>query len=265
MRLLLVLFCTFLVALYATCPDCGFPGRKQVTQYVLNRHLARRPRSCRWFKLGRSKKKPSLLNKLAKRKYHTLKRAATRKRTHRPKGKKADVCILQYEDRIGLPYYEVLAAVNRSYAVANGYTFVRKEAPASERHGTPPYWQKVFEVADALEKYRTVLFLDSDACIHHSGPLPRKDERSGLHMAGTTFYMKGFEYNTGVFIASGRKGKQLMKLWKGLLTPEVLAKWSVTDEEGKKVWQCSGAWAGPKGRSMRICKIGLLTPVVSLF
>lgn len=169
------------------------------------------------------------------------KRTSTRRRRTRKSqrgGGSKPWAILQYDDRpLSLPYQQ-LAIRNQQYASKHGYTYLFSDKSMD----FPPYWRKVKLALDILEtnKYKGVLWLDTDATIHSmeksldSFVKPRK-----------AFYFASdppkwdAPFNAGVwFVLANPMGKRILREWFACYNP---SNWSKT-ADGK--WTTQGQWAG---------------------
>ncbi len=136
------------------------------------------------------------------------------------------ILILQYDDR-GDVYLE-LTELNKKSGFEHLFL--------SHETGIPPYWVKVFLVAEYLPNYDYVIWIDSDAAIINPRAIPLSEK--------TMVYSRdnhGWEspFNAGVFIMRNTStGRALMEEWKRGYDP---SRWEIVD--GK--WRQFGDWLGP--------------------
>jgi hypothetical protein len=105
----------FVLASAAKCPGCKFEG---ATKYVHDRHLKRRPHSCQVYSDKLNMSDPKRMNKTQKRAYNAKKKQEERK-THVCQDN-TTVCVVQYEDRPKLWYFEALRQINKQWCQKQG-------------------------------------------------------------------------------------------------------------------------------------------------
>lgn len=210
---------------------CGFGPRPA---WVMKRHFETRPRSCNLFKGVHQ---------------HTAKQRQRLSRQRSLPKSGSRVLVLQNDDRED-GYIKPLRALNQFWAKRQGYNYRFLKSGGYSR--MPPWWRKVFLVRDACRKGHTVIYLDSDAVWHDpDAPLEMVATRhgteklqAGIYIGKGVGFWKPVDANAGVFIAHGRRGKELMEAWCALYTNEVAQKWTASMSSNRMHWQWSGAWAG---------------------
>jgi hypothetical protein len=145
--------------------------------------------------------------------------------------------IVQYDDRPVCERDSAGIERNREYSKRHGYDHIfLKEGHAD----LPPYWRKVKAVNDAIvsDKYRGVLWLDTDAYIHNNdielGSL--LEDGRDIYIANDTTNNK---FNAGVWLVRNTDvGKKIMTTWLSKYNPSAWKK----KEDGK--WTTDSRWSG---------------------
>jgi len=152
--------------------------------------------------------------------------------------RKKPLAIVQYDDRVLSSLDEKMMERNKEYCNKHGYQY---ELLTSGYEDIPPYWRKVNCVKDILlsNKYRGILWLDTDACIYDlEKPL------ESIIEDGYDFYISsdvfGSTFCAGVWLVLNTPiGKEIMTKW---LAAYDASSWR---KNGNK-WRTPNTWAGIK-------------------
>jgi hypothetical protein len=173
---------------------------------------------------------------------------------------KGRVCILTYENRNNLDYYNNLSKINSKYCDANKIDYIKSYKYHLD---IPDYWIKVWYMNDLLDQYDYIMWLDSDAAIsdfnfdikkyfeEHPNILvafsrePEHFDCNDLIESAKVFY----EVNAGVILVkSTEKTKEFFKDWMNLFDKK---KWF--KEDGK--WKCPSKFGGDDYEQGALCKL----------
>ena len=151
------------------------------------------------------------------------------------KSRKLTWAIIQYDDRPLSSDDKALMARNKYYCEKYGYEYIFL---STSKHNVPPYWQKVFIVKDYLNKYKGILWLDSDATIFNMNiPL---DTFSTHAFSKSTNSAGNQIFNAGVWIVTNTpRGRRILNDW---IHEYDKTAWK---KEGEK-WKTNNSWAGEK-------------------
>ena len=146
--------------------------------------------------------------------------------------------ILQYDNRKVNKDFVKLMNINKKYCLQYkyDYVFIKKQ------YDLPPYWIKVYLLQHFLQtnKYKGVLWLDMDACVHNF------DIRiEDMLIKGKYFYKSpdnkiwNSSFNAGVFLVLHNEiGMNIMNDWMKCYNKN---KWHKT---GRNKWTADCKWAG---------------------
>lgn len=146
--------------------------------------------------------------------------------------------VVQYDDRPLNKDMTALTKINKDYCEKHGYEYLFQ---TSSVHIICPFWKKVFILHDLLKtnKYKGILWLDSDAVIHTD-----KIRLEDLMEAGKSFYgapdnkVWNSPFNAGVFfVLTNHAGMKIITEWISYYNRDDWYK----NEEG--IWCSSGEWA----------------------
>jgi hypothetical protein len=150
---------------------------------------------------------------------------------------KKNVCVVTYDDRANI--YSELRQFDAEYCKKHDYSHLNLTICDAD---LPPYWRKVVIVADLLDRFDYVMWVDSDACIHNSDQtipalFPTSDKFLVISpdppIPGWTS-----PFNSGVFIVKNCElAKTFFKDWIQLYNSK---RW----EKKNTSWHCNGVWAG---------------------
>ncbi len=143
--------------------------------------------------------------------------------------------IVQYDNRPLSQHDTALMARNKYYCEKYGYDYIFLSTSA---HDVPPYWQKVFIVKDYLNKYKGILWLDTDATIFN------------MNIQLDSFYSRPFSksinsagnqiFNAGVWIITNTpRAHRILNDWIHQYDKTAWRK------IGNK-WETNNSWAGEK-------------------
>jgi hypothetical protein len=145
--------------------------------------------------------------------------------------------IVQYDDRPLSERDTNNIKRNKEYSKRHGYDHIFLQGGHTD---LPPYWRKVQAVKDAIssDKYRGVLWLDTDAYIHNNNI-----ELGSIVENGRDIYKSGDttnnKFNAGVFLVMNTDvGKKIMNTWRSKYKPST---WKKKDD-GK--WTTDSMWSG---------------------
>lgn len=154
--------------------------------------------------------------------------------------------VLQVEDRRDPLTDRLMEHNQRVCAAHHGVRYVRRTQGWEDR---PPYWRKVFALAELMAAHRHevefALWLDSDALFAQydtMGPLdvPARWPGFAMWLSPDAPPRYGAPFCAGVFLLrNDRLGRRLVRTWRGMYRPD---RWS-RDDGGR--WTCAGGFAGP--------------------
>jgi len=151
---------------------------------------------------------------------------------------KGRICILTYENRNNLDYYNDLSKINNKYCDVNKIDYIKSYKYHLD---IPDYWIKVWYMNDLLDQYEYIMWLDSDAAVSNFNFNIKKyfEEHPNILIAfskESSAFLN--EINAGVIlIKSTEKTKEFFKEWMDLYNSK---KWYKKD--GK--WKCDSAFGG---------------------
>lgn len=175
-------------------------------------------------------------------------------KTKKNKTKNKTYAVVQYDNRKLDKNMEILTKINKQYCSLYNYDYIF----ITKKYDISPYWIKVKIVRDILltNKYKGVLWLDTDAVIHDysiSLDIIQIPDKSFYYSHDFTEYINddlkyvnSFNFNAGVwFVLNDKQGINIMNDWMELYDPN---KWHrVKKNKGveQSGWKCNDCeWAG---------------------
>lgn len=166
------------------------------------------------------------------------KKKSTGKRHQRFVGGSKTFAIVQYDDRPLSERDQANIEKNKKYSQQQGYEHIFLQDGHKD---LPAYWRKVKSAREALfsEKYKGVLWLDTDAYVYNKDIKLDSVVEDGKDMYISTDISPGNKFNAGVWLVMNTDtGKKIMDTWLSKYNP---AAWS-KQEDGK--WTTEGRWSG---------------------
>lgn len=144
------------------------------------------------------------------------------------------ILVVTYENR-DLPYKQRFRDNHSAYCKIQGYMYKSLDICS---HNVPPYWAKVFIVADYIHQFDWVIWIDSDAEFATSDPFPLESNVDFVISKDKPQHRIPAPINTGVFaIKNSPSGLDFMESWKTMYNP---TRWTFQ----RNTWVCNGKWSG---------------------